>query len=192
MTAEGAADSGAGGGGRGCEGGSGGRLRAPLHPPLPAPGGEGCAKCASFVGTLLAEAVGCERGCYVHPSSARPPGAPWCQARGGLSLLTGPRCARGERLLATLVHKELGARAHPDGLCPPPAPFPASFTPSALLARNLLGTCWSDSRDLLFDSHPHVAELGLRFLFRSCSFPLRVRAVEANGQLLESCSCLTL
>lgn len=96
MTAEGAADSGAGGGGRGCEGGSGGRLRAPLHPPLPAPGGEGCAKCASFVGILLAEAVGCERGCYVHPSSARPPGAPWCQARGGLSVLTGPR-ARGAR-----------------------------------------------------------------------------------------------
>lgn len=127
MTAEGAADSGAGGGGRGGEGGSGGRLRAPLHPPLPAPGGEGCAKCASSRGTLLAEAVGAACTSLLPDLSGRPlvPG-PW-----GLLVLTGPRCARGEGLLAAPAHKELvrpaaSARAPCTSSCP--------CTPSAPLA----------------------------------------------------------
>lgn len=93
---------------------------------------------------------------------------------GGSRCAPAPRCARGEKG-STLprVHKELGIQVHTGW------PLPASFTFFCLLHSlffpcllNFLRTQWSDSCDLLFNSHFYVVELGLQvfleaFLFRS-------------------------
>lgn len=100
-----------------------------------------------------------------------------------------PIRAGRERLHAAPGAGRAEHQVHTDWPLPAPFTFSCRFHPLPFSCPlNLLRTHWSDSRDLLLNSHLSVRELGLRFVQKPLPFPLCVGAVEADSQLLESSS----